>query len=547
MIQLLVAISSLNVSPMAAVRRTVPFPKRVLEKVVENNAVPGTAVESPPFVDDGGHLWQVVLYPFGGNADPNFSGRVGVYLRSLDAQSETDATFTMGLRVLPSPDALESIGDDASRGLTFKCGMTFCTASEAGESVGRCEDWGAHVYATDLLLAELQEAEESIAAVEIEIAVWEQRRCARGASLKALANQVARLPTGSMRVGEVVVALPEGGTPSTPTLSTPTPLGNDDYRPVAGVEYRVMRLVTPEGLDVFAMEAGCEGVAYLLPTSRAAREEGRFESNEDTIRTWYSEKGGGRFGQALGPGSSDASRGATEVTWGAGTRWPVAVPMASLPPLASRLGFRALPARLGYVARTNLRVLAMLVIIGASPLWAGYGLSQLGSLYAIPTRSMEATLRVGDVVLAEKSSRWLARRPLEREDLVLFRAPSSLLQLVADAGGRPIGSRDLFVKRVAAIGGDVVELSESGGVVVNGVARAPPTTACSDADGRGSVGDGDGTSRRSRTVPDGEVFVLGDCPARSTDSRSWGTLPLENVVARPVVRVWPPERSGAVS
>ena len=32
-------------------------------------------------------------------------------------------------------------------------------------------------------------------------------------------------------------------------------------------------------------------------------------------------------------------------------------------------------------------------------------LSQLGSAYAIPSRSMEATLAVGDVVLAEKVSR----------------------------------------------------------------------------------------------------------------------------------------------
>ena len=40
--------------------------------------------------------------------------------------------------------------------------------------------------------------------------------------------------------------------------------------------------------------------------------------------------------------------------------------------------------------------------------------------------------------------------------------------------------------------------------------------------------------------------MLGDCPARSTDSRAWGPLPVESVVARPVVRVWPLDRQGAI-
>ena len=234
------------------------------------------------------------------------------------------------------------------------------------------------------------------------------------------------------------------------------------------------------------------------------------------------------------PPRQEASGGATEVTWGAGTRWPAAVPIASLPPLASRLGFRALPARLAYTAATNARVLLLLIAIGASPLWAGYGLSQLGSFYAIPSASMEATLRIGDVVFAEKASRWLARDTLEVGDLVLFRAPPGLQKLVAEAGGRPIGSRDLFVKRVAAVAGDVVELLDDGGVAVNGKPRTLPPNACSDDIGNGA-GAGTAGIRRPRTVPEDEVFVLGDCPARSTDSRSWGTLPLDNVVARPVV------------
>ena len=42
------------------------------------------------------------------------------------------------------------------------------------------------------------------------------------------------------------------------------------------------------------------------------------------------------------------------------------------------------------------------------------------------------------------------------------------------------------------------------------------------------------------------MYVLGDCEARSTDSRVWGALAARNVVARPVLRVWPLERVGTV-
>ena len=50
----------------------------------------------------------------------------------------------------------------------------------------------------------------------------------------------------------------------------------------------------------------------------------------------------------------------------------------------------------------------------------------------------------------------------------------------------------------------------------------------------------------ARTVPEQTVFVLGDCEARSTDSRVWGPLEIRRVVARPVTRIWPPDRAGAI-
>ena len=394
---------------------------------------------------------------------------------------------------------------------------------------------GAHVYPSTLLLKELED-DACVAAIDLELSVWEQRPCLQGVSLRALADQVQRLPRGSIRVGEVVVALGGGSSEEE---------ANAAYTCERGVEYRIVRLESSDGSARFDLGPSDAGVAYILPTARAARGPGTFsqlfDSNEEAMaqklgasaaelesaQSWRRGLGGG------GEGAAERSPTAP--------RWPFAMPINMLPPLSSRLGFRALPARLGYAARNNARLLLLFVFLGFSPLWGGFLLSQLGSAYVIPSRSMEATLRVGDVVLAEKVSR-LVSLPYEVGDLVLFSPPPNLLQIVEESGGAKLGPRDLFVKRVAALAGDTVELLPDGNVAVNGVPRKAPPLQCDEAAGtqKGS------SAEVSRVIPDGQVFVLGDCPARSTDSRTWGPLPMENVVARPVVRVWPLERRGTI-
>ena len=56
-------------------------------------------------------------------------------------------------------------------------------------------------------------------------------------------------------------------------------------------------------------------------------------------------------------------------------------------------------------------------------LYIGFAVSQFVSAYAIPSRSMDETLKVGDVVLAEKASSRLGL-PLQHGDLVFFAPPA---------------------------------------------------------------------------------------------------------------------------
>jgi signal peptidase I len=44
----------------------------------------------------------------------------------------------------------------------------------------------------------------------------------------------------------------------------------------------------------------------------------------------------------------------------------------------------------------------------------------------------------------------------------------------------------------------------------------------------------------------GTVWVVGDRPMASVDSRAFGALPLERIRGRVVYRFWPPERSGPI-
>lgn len=153
--------------------------------------------------------------------------------------------------------------------------------------------------------------------------------------------------------------------------------------------------------------------------------------------------------------------------------------------------------------------------------------SSLIAVYKIPSRSMLPTIRPGDALLVEKVSLPAARA--RRGEVVFFTPPAPVRRRVELRRG------DLLVKRVVAVGGDVVNVSPDGVVSVNGVKvqRVQVSDEWKEAVMVGEF-----------NVPEGCVFLLGDNGAASFDSRFWGVLPEADVKGRPVARIFPPERTG---
>jgi signal peptidase I len=145
--------------------------------------------------------------------------------------------------------------------------------------------------------------------------------------------------------------------------------------------------------------------------------------------------------------------------------------------------------------------------------------------YKVQMGSMEHTLEPDEYVLVDK----LTPRfdTYKRGDIVVFAPPADWVQ--------PDGSP--FIKRVLGLGGDTVAIHD-GGVYINGTevtepylfAIAPgetpqPTTVPGD--------------QSTWVVPAGELFLMGDHRAVSEDSRTFGTVPAQQVIGRAWLRYWP--------
>ncbi len=94
--------------------------------------------------------------------------------------------------------------------------------------------------------------------------------------------------------------------------------------------------------------------------------------------------------------------------------------------------------------------------------------------------------------------------------------------------------RRILLKRVAGLPGDSIAIV-NGVVSVNGSPSSSSDRATLD---RSNVA--------PFSVPQGDLYVLGDNRAQSVDSRSFGPIPVASVIGRATVVVWPFTRARAL-
>lgn len=151
----------------------------------------------------------------------------------------------------------------------------------------------------------------------------------------------------------------------------------------------------------------------------------------------------------------------------------------------------------------------------------------IGEASVVPTASMERTILVGDHLFWDKAlygpeipfTRW--RLPqlkhARRGEIVAFRYP--------------LDPSQVFLKRVAAVGGDRIEI-RNGMVCVNGEVVRENYAVHNRASSAAIE------NMPARVVPPGALFMLGDNRDNSSDSRDWGTVPEENVIGSPLLILW---------
>lgn len=147
------------------------------------------------------------------------------------------------------------------------------------------------------------------------------------------------------------------------------------------------------------------------------------------------------------------------------------------------------------------------------------GINAVSSRIRVESISMQPTLFAGNFVFVNK----LAYQWGEpgRGDVIVFRYP-------------PDPDQVPYIKRVVGLSGDHISIT-NGKVYINGELLVEPYLRTATHPGG------------EWNVPEGHLFVMGDNRGNSSDSRAWGTVPIENVIGKAEIIYWPPEKWGLLN
>lgn len=174
--------------------------------------------------------------------------------------------------------------------------------------------------------------------------------------------------------------------------------------------------------------------------------------------------------------------------------------------------------------------------------------------FYVPSASMKDTLQENDRIIVSKISTRLTG--IDRSNVIVFHDPGGWLgegfpnpydtpvgRVLQAIGIVPSNSGNDLVKRVIGVANDKIECCDAQGrITVNGVGIDESYTK-------------DGVTSDQVTfsvlVPEGNVFVLGDNRGNSEDSRfhldkNNGMVPVEEIIGRVSMRIWPIGRIGGI-
>lgn len=144
--------------------------------------------------------------------------------------------------------------------------------------------------------------------------------------------------------------------------------------------------------------------------------------------------------------------------------------------------------------------------------------------------SMKPNFHDGEYILTDKIT-YRFSDP-KRGDVIIFKSPTN-----PDVD---------FIKRIVALPGETVKISD-GNIVITNQENKNGFTLTEPYEINGTTSGGKEAPQNTEIKLDKEeYFVLGDNRLESFDSRSWGNLPKANIIGKAWLRYWPLNKFGFV-